>query len=95
MCSGAGVSTSGEHPTGAEYAFATTLDGKIDSTIILDGEINDGEAAHQAPDVAESARSCAFGGEVDSTTTLSRDGEYVESRGNGETDGARHSRSDI
>ncbi|KAK5683037.1 hypothetical protein LTS10_004566 [Elasticomyces elasticus] len=41
--SGAGVSTSGEHPASAEYGFATAVDGNADSTINLDGEVNDGE----------------------------------------------------
>ncbi|KAK3666384.1 hypothetical protein LTR22_002688 [Elasticomyces elasticus] len=58
----------------------------VDSTIILDSE-----TAHQVPDVVESARGCAFGGEVDSTTSQSGDGECVGIRGDGETDGAQTS----
>ncbi|KAK3640549.1 hypothetical protein LTR56_011888, partial [Elasticomyces elasticus] len=78
--------TSGEYPASAEYALATAVDGKVDSTIILDSE-----TAHQVPDVVESARGCAFGGEVDSTTSQSGDGECVGIRGDGETDGAQTS----
>ncbi|KAK3641806.1 hypothetical protein LTR56_011133 [Elasticomyces elasticus] len=76
MSSALPSATSVQLPLRARRArTARTSRRQMNSTITLDRVAKGGEPTHQVPGVAEHARGYAFGGEIDSSTTPSGDGE--------------------